>query len=202
MSFLIINYMQDLIRITPIKLKVKDVFNLKDLILVLDEWLTENEFTDLEGNEYPETVYTHKLTRGGTGLDIWMWWRLVKYPIGTTNKTSYLRYLLNIDMHFLGDSAEIEVMHKGKKVKLNKGEIEIILNPFVEIDFRNEWKKGGFLGLMNKFFKERIYKKEIEQHWFTLYKDAYKLQSVIKRYFGLEALTPEETVSMPPKSLI
>ncbi len=194
--------MSDYVKIPTLKLKIKDVFSIKDLVKDLEEWLKENGYRDLEGGDDQESVYTHKLSQGGSWLDAWLWWRLVKYPQGTTEKTGYLRYLFNVDMHFLGDAKEVEVLHKGKKVKLNKGEVEVIISPIVELDFRNEWKKEGILGLVHNVFKKRIYKKEIDTHWYLLYKDAYNFQGVVKRFFKLEVVTPEEVVSQPPKGLI
>lgn len=187
--------------ILSLKLKVKDVYNLNDVVKVIDEWLKENHFVDLEGQNDYETVYTHALRAGGTFLDAWLWWRALRYPEGTTEKTAFLRYKLNIDMHFLGDAAETEVVSKGKRVKLNKGETSFTITGILEIDFRNEWKEKGILGLVNDVFKKRIYKKEIDQHIVKLIEETYKFQNMLKQFFGLESMGPQEVVSQPPKGL-
>jgi hypothetical protein len=198
--------MSELIALNPTKLKVKDVFNMNDLIKAANEWLRENSYfayDDMDIDQHSqESLYTYKVTQGGAGLDVWIWWRVVKYPMATTKSTSFLRYVMNIDMHFLGDSGEVEVMHKGKKVKLNNGEIEFIITPFLELDYRNEWKKQGILKLVEKTFRKRMYQAEIDNHEHYFYTQLYKFQGVLKTFFGLEKFAAEEAVSFPPKGLL
>jgi len=187
--------MRDFIKITELKIKVKDKFSVADLLKDLNEWLKENHYVDLNGKEDYETLYTHALKSGGSFLDSWLWWRCVKYPEGTAKKTAYLRYRLNIDMHYLGDAAETEVVHKGKKVKLNRGEMSITITPTVELDFRNEWKNKGLAGLFDEIFKKRLYKKDIGKHIEFLILESYRLQNMFKQFFRLESTAEKETVS-------
>jgi len=189
-------------KLTTMKLKVKDAFSMIDVIKVLEEWLKENYYVDLDGGEDFETVYTHALRAGGSFLDAWLWWRAVRYPTGTTNKTAFLRYRISVDMHFLGDAAETEVLNKGKKVKLNKGECEFTIIPTLEIDFRNEWGNKGMMGLISEIFKKRIYNREITNHIEVLLTDTARLQNMLKQFFKLESTMSEETVSQPPKGLM
>ncbi len=194
--------MRDFIKLTELKIKVKDKFSVGDMLRVLNEWLKENHYVDLNGREDYETLYTHALKAGGSFLDSWLWWRCVKYPEGTTKKTAYLRYRLSVDMHYLGDSAEMEVVNKGKKVKLNKGEISISITPTIELDFRNEWKNKGLAGLFGEIFKKRLYKKNIGEHTEYLILEAYRLQNMFKQFFRLESIAEKETVSHPPEGLM
>jgi len=172
---------------------------MKELIKVLDEWLLENKYTDLEGKDKFETLYTHCLKSGGAFLDAQLWWRCVKHPLG---KTGYLRYRINIEMHYLGDPSEIDYVHKGKKVKMNKAELSVFITPFVELDFANKWKEEGLMGLITDVFRKKIYKKDIDDHVTLLYIEANKLQNMIKQFFGLESVYAVETVSQPPKGLM
>ena len=194
--------MRDFIKITELKIKIKDKFSMDDLLKNLKEWLVENHYGDLLGKDDFETVYTHALKSGGSFLDSWMWWRCIKYPEGTAYKTAYLRYRLNIDMHYLGDPGDIEVVSKGKKVKIKKGEISIFITPTIELDFRNEWKDKGLAGLFDELFKKRLYKKDIDKHVEFLILEAYKLQNMLKQYFRLESTWEKETVSQPPEGLM
>ncbi|HME86882.1 MAG TPA: hypothetical protein VKE88_00535 [Candidatus Nanoarchaeia archaeon] len=192
------------LKLEKLKVKVKDVYSLGDFVKILEEWLKDNGFVTeddkpLKDNNQ-EALYSHKIGAGGSFLDLWIWWRTLRYPPGNNAKT-YIRYRLNIDMHFLGDTGEVEVMHKGKKVKLNKGELEIELIPFVEVDYKNEWKKHGFLKLVDKIFRKHIYHEEIESHKRYYEGLLYKCHAMIKQYFKLESFIPEETVSQGPKGL-
>lgn len=187
--------------IIKLKLKIKDTYNLNDLVSALAEWLEENHYVDLEGLKDYESLYTHAVRQGGAFLDAWLWWRALKYPEGTTKDTSLVRYRVHVDMHFLGSSSEVEMMAKGKKVKMNKGDISITITAFLEIDFRNEWKDKGISNLIHTVFKKRLYKKELDDHVGFLLGDAYKLQNMFKQFFKLESTAPEETITPYPKGL-
>lgn len=189
----------ELIEAAKFSIRVEDIFSMKDLYKVVKEWLDEEGYMDeYEGENYREKLYLDKTNE--KGKEMWIWWRTIKYPEGSNSKTGYLRYLMNIDYHVLNMS-RVEVMHKGKKLKMDKGEVEVMISANVEIDFRGEWKKG-FLKTISSLFKKRIYRKEITDHKNQLYKEAYRLQSVIKRYLEAKGLyTPEEIMTYYHRSL-
>ena len=197
--------MPEYIELPQIRLKVRDAFSMNDLVKNMTEWLKENYYVDQDetGNENSqEAFYAHALRRGGAFLDAWMWWRLIRYPRETNKDTAYLRYRMNIDVHFLGDPNEIEMMQRGKKVKVTKIEVEFFINSSLEIDFRDEWKKGKLLGLVKSIFMGKIYRKEIQEHYAFLYDDTYRFQNMVKQFFKLETTYPPETVSQPPKGYL
>lgn len=171
--------------------KVHDVFNMKDLYKVVKEWMDEEDYFDEFGEvNYREKLYLHKVRP--TDTELWIWFRAIKYPEGVEPETGYLRYILNVDYHVI-NMKDIEVVHKGRKLKMNNGEVEVMINAFVELDYRGEWKKNRFLKNFVKLFQKSIYKNEIDYHRLALYKEAYKLQATIKRYLDAKGLfTPEE----------
>lgn len=194
--------MTEYIPIPEMKVKIKDAFSFDDVPRILEEWFMENGYKDAEGNDDPETLQTYKIAKGGKFLEVWLWWRCIKYPPGSNEKNAYVRYKINLDVQYLGNAVPEIVMHKGKKVKMYKGTIEFMITPIIEMDFRNEWGKKGLKGMMHRYFRERIYKMDIEKHFQLLYVEAYKLQSMIKQWFGLPAMMPTETVSQPPSGLL
>lgn len=194
--------MPEFVPLPEIRMKVRDVFSVGDLLKSLEEWFQENNYGDLDGSDDYETLYTHALRAGGVITDTWFWMRTIKYPIGTSKDTAFLRYRLNVDMHYLGESAETEVMHKGKKVKLNKGEMEFFINAAMEIDFRDEWKKGGMMGMLSEVFKKKLYKKQLKYHKRYLYDEMYKFQGMLKQFFGLATFVPEQPMAQPPRGLM
>lgn len=180
---------------------MKDSFDMINLIEIMFEWYKENSYKSPQYDDDPETVYTHKLLAGGTFLDAWLWWRYIKFPLDSNKDTSYVRYHLNVEMHFLGDAQETEIMHKGRKMKLYKGEVEFYITPSVEMDFRDEWEKGGVLGLVHDVFRKKIFREELESHKNYIYSEAYKLQGLLKQFFKVESFVAEETVQQPSKGL-
>ena len=180
--------------------KVEDVFNMKDFYKMVKEWLDEEDYFDEFGTEnYREKLYLHRTLQGAT--EILVWQRTMKYPEGVNPKTGYLRYLLNVDYHVLY-MKDVEVMHKGRKLKMQKGEVEALIKADVELDYRGEWKKHGFLGRFVDIFQKRIYRQEIEYHRINLYREAYRLQALIKRYLEAKGLfSPEEIKTYIKRSL-
>ncbi|MFC1728356.1 hypothetical protein ACFLZ7_02745 [Nanoarchaeota archaeon] len=191
----------EIINAATFSVKVEDVFALKFLYKVVKEWLDEEKYFDDEGGEkFREKLYLDKTNQ--MGKELWMWWRTIKYPDGVNKKTGYLRYLLDIDYHIL-NMTKAEVMHKGKKLKLDKGEVEATIVANLELDYRGEWKKSGLMKSFIKIFQKRIYRKEIEDHRLYLYKEAYKLQALIKRFLEAKGLfTPEEAKTYTKRGLI
>jgi len=199
--------MSEFIQIPKIELKIKDVYALKEFVKLCEDWFKDNNYIALQDEkevDYSnyESLYTHKITGGGSVMDIWLWWRLIKYPPETTNpKTSYIRYRLNIDAHFLGDSGDTEVMHRGKKIKLNKGELKLEISPFVEVEYKSEWPKQGSLKLMDYVFRRKIYKKELDEQFVYMYEQSYKFQMLLKQFFKLEGFMPKEITGVGQKGL-
>ncbi len=197
--------MPEYIDLYPMRLKVKDTFNMKDMVVAMTEWFKENYYIDQDetgDDNCQEVLYSHVLRSGGSFLDSWWWWRYIRYPKGTNKDTSFLRYRLHVDAHFLGDAKSMEVMTKGKKASVNKMEVEFFITPMLEMDFKDEWKRGKLTGLIADVFRKKIYKKEIDAHIEGLYVDAYRFHSMLKQWFKLESSFPEETVSQPPKGIM
>lgn len=180
--------------------KVEDVYDLKSLYKVIKEWLDEENYYDEYGDEkFREKLYLDRTTKGGK--ELWIWWRTIKYPEGVKEKTGYVRYLIDINYHVLGMN-KVEVMNKGKKIKLDKGEVEVMITADLELDYRKEWEKHGLLRNFIDLFQRRIYKKELETHKTLLYKEAYRLQALIKRYLEAKGLfSPEEAKTHMKRSL-
>lgn len=187
------------IKAAEFSVKVEDVYNLKDLYKVVKEWMDEENYFDDHGTEsYREKLFLQK--DRPTNTELWIWFRTIKYPEGVNPKTGYLRYLLDIDYHIV-NMKDLEVVHKGRKMKMNKGETEVMISANVELDYRGEWKKHNILKNFITMFQKSIYKNEIDYHRLALYKEAYKLQAVIKRYLEAKGMfSPEEIRSYSKRS--
>lgn len=163
----------------------KDVFNLEYLYKNLLWWLQEEGYKEV--GKWQEKLYLERV--GPTGAkEHWIWWRVKK-------KTGpYYEWFLNVDIHTLF-LEKTEVMHEGKKVKSNKGEIEIFFNAKMVIDSKGEWKNHWLLkhDFIQKLWKLRMMKSEIEEQEDLLYKDVYRLQNMLKQYLGLKGFIHEYT---------
>jgi hypothetical protein len=67
---------------------------------------------------------------------------------------------MNVDFHVLG-LKDVEIMHQGQKLKANKGEVEVLINAWLETEAEVEIGKtflyyilGGFI---SSFFRRKVW---------------------------------------------
>ncbi|MBW2974938.1 hypothetical protein KY366_04435 [Candidatus Woesearchaeota archaeon] len=188
------------IKLTQTKVKYKDVFNLKNLYVMMHEYLVEEKWFGEEGGRTGtqpgamhsdiETLYLEKFCQKGLhsgGKELWIYWRLFKKPEG--RYAGYLRYKLNIDFHGVYIQNR-EIMHQGKKIKVQWGELEIFFNGAVQTDYKNEWADHWFLRHWQDIYEKRIISQDLEKHEKLLWREVYKLTGVVKRYFDMRVFLP------------
>ncbi|MEK6899867.1 MAG: hypothetical protein AABX05_01965, partial [Nanoarchaeota archaeon] len=126
--------------------------------------------------------------------EIWIRWRLFK----PAENTPYLNYFLDVDFHVIGLGPG-EAIKDGKKIKADKGELEVTIRAFIEKNYEEEFAKHGLLKNVLNIFSQRIYRKALEQRRLDLYREAYVLQTYIKQWFRLKTYHPyEETENFFP----
>lgn len=181
-------------QVAKYRVKYKDIFDLKKFYEDLHEWLKEHGWKDLEDDwDHFETFYLEKIDMAGF-KEIWIKWRPYKIPA----PNAYYRYWLDFDYHCTGLKST-EVVKEGKKLKADKGEVELFITAVMELDIDGKWSKHPFLKYFQKIFPERIFRRDIEDHQKELYREAYELQSFIKQWFKMKRYLPyEETTSFFP----
>jgi len=179
------------------RIKFKDIFDLKEFYSVLHDWLMEYEWESVDSNgnlegfasEYWETMYLESEDASGV-KDQWWWWRLQKVP------SKYYKYHLDIDIRNIA-IATTEVVREGKKLKVNKGEIELKVWAIIEYDYKGEWSKNPILKPFREIFHRRIFFKDLyTARKLELYREAYILNSFIKRWFKINRFLPFEEVPL------
>ncbi len=170
----------------PIRVKYKDVFDLKAFYEAMHEWMLENNWKDKEDKlDHWESYYGDRTNQQGM-KEIWMLWRVTKEP-----DDAKIQYYMDIEMHCLGITTT-EMVVKGQKIKLNKGEIELKINSIVEKKYVAEWKKHWLLKHLLDLFTNRIYSDAIDMRKKELYQESYALQNYIKQWFKLKRYLPYE----------
>ena len=185
--------MEVIAQIPEFRVKYSDVFSLRNLYIMLHEFLLEENWRGVEGNSdhedietlYSENVYQKGIHRGGK--ELWFWWRAEKQLEG--KYSGYLRNKLDIDAHVVYLQT-VEVVHQGKKMNVHKGEIEMFFRAKIESDYNNEWEKHWFLKHMKKLYDKRIIHVEIEKREKELWRDAYRIHAKIKQFLQLRTFVP------------
>ena len=184
---------------SPLKVKYKDVFDFKAFYEELWEWCKEHGWKDWETDlDNFERFYGERVTTGGI-KEIWVRWRAykpaegtptIKQNVGILNKDlGYLTYYLDIDFHVIG-LGTAEIVKDGKKIKADKGEMEVSIKAFVEKNYEYEFQNSSILRQVLDTFSNRIYKKNLEERKKELYREAYVLQTFIKQWFKMKTYLP------------
>jgi hypothetical protein len=172
-----------LLDVANFKVRHRDYFHMKNLYIMLHEWLVEEGWVTREDENFPETLYLQRETQK-SGNELWIWWRLVK------SQTQYYRWIMNIDYHIIL-MRDAEVMHQGQKFKTNWGEVELIFNAKIEVDYDKSWRNHPFLSYIHPLWMRRIYKKNLSEEKLQLHREAYRLQEAAKTYLKLKTYLPE-----------
>jgi hypothetical protein len=172
------------ILVTKFEIDVEDVFHLKNLYKMIYEWAKiEGWKTDGEGE--PEILYWE---RRGQVTEHQIWWRYIMNP----DNNAFYKYYLKIDYQTLGMTS-LEVPYDGKKVKSNKGELILRVQAWMITDPNNAWENAPFLKQLEKMFRNKIYKQQIEEYKKRLELTAERLRNQIKTYLQLQLpYTPQK----------
>jgi hypothetical protein len=187
-----------IVAVPPFKIKYSDVFHLKNLYVMMHEFLVDNGWIGSSQGSSPnashqdiEKLYMERhhqkaLHRGGK--EYWIWWRVRKPPLGKTH--GYYEYRMDIDFHGMYIESR-EIMHHGKKIKVNKGEMEIEFKPkLVRSATAKAWKDHWLLKHFQDIYEARIISQEVEKMEKDLWRDAYRLQAAVKSYLNLRNFIP------------
>ena len=186
-------------KIPQTKVKYSDVFHLKNLYIMMHEYLVEEKWFGEGGplgtepgamHTNIETLYLENFVQKGLhkgGKEMWIYWRLFKKPEG--KYSGYLRYRLNIDFHGVYIENR-EIMHQGKKLGVQNGELEIFFNGAVQTDYNEKWKNHSFLKHWQDLYEGRMISQEIEKHEKMLWREIYRLTSIVKKYLDMRVFLP------------
>lgn len=170
--------------VSGMRIKYKDVFDLKAFYEWLHEWLLEHDWEDQGGDkDHWETYHFEKLWPGNV-KEIYLHWR-VKKKI----KDGPFVYYLDFNWHCIGIT-KTEIVRNGQKLSLDKGEIEIETTATVEELYKKNIDSIPFLKDFKKLFSQRVYDETIEFRKKELYHEVYVLQNDIKQWFKLKRHLP------------
>ncbi len=172
------NYVDE---IGKFEIEADKVFHLKNLYKRIFEFLNfEEGFVDpQDGSEKFERLY-YEMDIGGGATNHYIWWRMKKCP----DDSKYFMYFIKLDYQTLVMKST-EVMHEGRKVKTNKGDVIIRVTTYLVLDYQNLWDKHPILKRMSKRFRLKWYKDKIEYHEDELAKLTSRLRAEIKRYLDM-----------------
>jgi hypothetical protein len=181
----------------PMRIKYKDIFDMKEFYDAVHEWILEHDYAAYDGDlEMWETYYGERVSQSGA-KEIWIRWRIKKgAPDSPTfiisgKKNPAIVYHMDLDFHCVA-LTKAEVVKEGRKMKVHKGEVELHIRPYVEEAYLKHFSKNIFLKQIQNIFQKRIYRKKFEERKKELYKESYALNNFIKQWFKLKRYLPYE----------
>lgn len=173
------------------EIEKEDIFHLKNLYKMMQEWLSLNQFYSVDndyGNEPDpkkrdsniETLYFQRVLQDGKS-EHHIWWRTHKIP----RQNKYYKYYLKVDIQTLNMGSK-EITVRGEKIKTNQGDVIIRCRAFLVLDYRHEWRKHWFLKHFHHLFLQYFYKKQIDYLKTDVWLTTYKFQDVIKQYLSMK----------------
>ncbi|MBD3361237.1 hypothetical protein GF358_00425 [Candidatus Woesearchaeota archaeon] len=169
------------IKIAEYVVNFKDVFILKSAYERMREWFVEEGYATNSDKDFPEVFYLDKEGKGGK--ELWIRWRFQKNPMGGKMK-DFWRYDFDVDIHVL-TLVQVETIVDNKKIKADKGEVEIQVKANLVMDWKSMLKKNSLLSP----FKEIIYRfflhdtrKRLENEF---YENVYGFRETLANFFKL-----------------
>lgn len=155
------------------KLKHAGMFDFKELYKFCYSFWKENK-------EYliTEKAYGEKITP--TGKEIEIEWETMK------KVSDYFKLASKIKWRILGFT-EVEAEREGKKIKVNKGEIEITVESKLIRDYEGRWETSAFMRFSRSVYDKYIIKNKIEEMEEKLFGESDEFLAQVKAFLSLEA---------------
>lgn len=165
----------------------------KSLYIALHNWLIEADYCNTSDADFPEIYYWEERSQHH-GKEFFIWWR----PEKAIEGNQFYVWKLVIDIHGVG-MKPVEIMAQGKKVKAERGKIEILMQAKLEVDTSGSWQNNKLLAPFLEPFLKRIYRKEIEMHRKQILGDLKTMQDTIKQWFDIGAFALPKSIWWPAK---
>lgn len=149
------------------KIKWSGIFDMNNVYNKLKQWF------DSKGYEFKETQYMERIKSGGKQLEIN--WRAKK------KASDYFLYDIEVDFLILGLN-NVEIEHEGRKITMNKGDIEARFTASLVKDFQDKWKDKQ---IRKNIYEKFIVKDRIKGYKDDVYDDVYNLMSELKTLLQL-----------------
>ncbi len=154
------------------KVKYDGIFPFKDFYKFCYEWLTNET-----GLLISEDKYKEKLTGDAKKIEI-KW-------TGTREMTDYFKFEAEITFNILG-LTNVEVMQDGKKIKTNKGSVEVSVKGNLVRDYKSKFEKTAFQKFLRAIYEKTVIHARIEQFQEKIIEECDEFLAQAKAYLDLE----------------
>lgn len=170
------------------RIDYKEIWDMQYVYYVAREWFIENLYTSRIDNEFPEKNMIVRVSPE-IGTEMWISWRFEKKmePV----KSSLWRFDFDVDFHTIG-MKDTEIVVNGKKVKAQKGQLEVYARAGVVFDYGQKMGNTSILGKQKTFLMKKWWQKQYKKYTGLLLEDGTKFQDAMKEYLKLPKYLTEE----------
>jgi len=154
------------------KIKYGGVVNFEGFYKFCYDWLKEETGLDLG-----EDKYTEKLT--GDSKNIKVKWT------GSKKMTDYFKMEIEVNFDIVG-LTNIEITQDGKKVKTNKGSVEVGIKGTLVRDYQGKFEKTATQKFMRGIYEKMVIPSRISEYEGKIMSDCDDFLSQAKAFLDLE----------------
>ena len=154
-----------------LRMDFKGMFNANDLFRAIDSWLFEKGFEKR----------TNKNFEYDTASGKFMEWE--SYP--WKKVTDYYRQMMKIRI-LIYDMVKKDVVHEGKKERLDHGRGIIYLDGYLELDYEHRWDGNAFLQAVRTLFDKWLYVHYTESFEKMVTRDCHMLNDHLEKLLNLK----------------
>ncbi|MDD5012437.1 MAG: hypothetical protein PHQ66_02215 [Candidatus Nanoarchaeia archaeon] len=154
------------------KIKYGGVVNFADFYKFCYQWLKEEM-----GLAVSEDKYSEKLSGDSKNIDVeWT---------GTREMTDYFKFEAKVSFKVIG-LTNIEVTQDGKKVKTNKGSVEVSIKGTLVKDYKGKFEKSAFQKFMRGVYEKMVIPSRVNEYQGKVNGDCEEFLGQAKAYLDLE----------------
>jgi hypothetical protein len=155
------------------KIKYDGILDFKDFYKFCYQWLTEEAGLDVIENKYAEKI-------SGDSKNIKVEWG------GSRKVTDYFKFGVDVRFEVL-NLTTVEIQKDGRKIKTNKGSIEISIKGTLIRDYEGKFEKTSTQKFMRGIYEKWVIYSRIKEYEGKLVGDCDEFLSQAKAFLDLEA---------------
>lgn len=154
------------------KLKYEGLLDFKEFYKFCYQWLTEETELDVAENKYSE-----KITGDTKGIKVE--WK------GTRKVTDYFKFQVDVKFE-LNNITNVEIVQDGKKIKMNKGIVEMTVKGNLIRDYEGKFEKTSSQKFMRSIYEKWVIYSRIKEYEDKIVNDCNEFLTQSKAFLDLE----------------
>jgi hypothetical protein len=156
--------------IDQLRLNYSGIFHLNDLYKMIDGWLYEKGYDKFEKKSEEQVLETGRKIE----MELRPW----------KKTTDYAKNEIRLRI-FVDNMVDVEIERDGKKVKMHKGDIQMIFDAFLETDYEHRWENKPMYYFLRSLVDKYIFRIYTEKFVGNLVADTRDLHHRIKSFLNI-----------------